>query len=43
MRQAYQKAVANYQAVEQQIADELAHEMQQENSPAPQHGSIRAE
>lgn len=43
MRQAYQKAVANYQAVEQQIADKLAHGMQQENSPAPQHGSIRAE
>jgi hypothetical protein len=46
MRQAYQKAVANYQAIEQHVTDsvnKLAQEVQQENAPMPQHGRIRAE
>ena len=46
MRQAYQKAVANYQAIEQQVTDsvnKLAQEVKQENAPVPQHGRIRAE
>jgi hypothetical protein len=46
MRQAYLKAVANYQAIEQQVTDsvnKLAQEVKQENAPAPQHGRIRAE
>lgn len=44
MQQAYQKAVANYQAVEQQVSDSvntLSKEVQQQN--APQHGRMRAE
>jgi hypothetical protein len=46
MRQAYMKAAANYQAIEQQVADSantLSQEVHQQNSPAPQHGRIRAE
>lgn len=46
MRDAYQKAVANYQAIEQQTTDaanKLNQEVQQQNAPAPQHGRIRAE
>ncbi|HKN98110.1 MAG TPA: hypothetical protein VJX10_13400 [Pseudonocardiaceae bacterium] len=44
MRDAYQKAVAGYQAIEQQIADsanKLDQEVNQQNAPAPQHGPIR--
>ena len=46
MRHAYQKAVANYQAIEQHVTDsvnKLAREVQQQNAPVPQHGRIRAE
>jgi hypothetical protein len=46
MRQAYMKAVANYQAIDQQVADSvhiLSQEVQQQNSPAAPHGRIRAE
>lgn len=46
MRQAYKKAITNYQAIEQQVTDsvgKLAQEVKQENAPAPQHGRIRAE
>jgi hypothetical protein len=46
MRQAYLKAVANYQAIEQQVADSastLSQEVRQQNAPAAQHGRIRAE
>ena len=45
MRQAYVKAVAHYQAIEQQITDSvntLSQEVQQQNAPTPQHGRIRA-
>ena len=45
MRQAYQKAVANYHAIEQNVTDavsKLAREVQQENAPVPQHGRMRA-
>jgi hypothetical protein len=46
MKQAYQKAVANYQAIDQQVSDQvnkLAAEVKQENAPAPQYGRMRAE
>jgi hypothetical protein len=45
MRDAYKKAVANYQSIEQQVTDsanKLASEVQRQNQPAPQHGRIRA-
>lgn len=45
MRQAYQKAVANYQAIEQHVTDsvtQLDREVQQQNSPVQQHGRNRA-
>jgi hypothetical protein len=46
MRQAYQRAAANYQAIEQQVTDsvnKLNQEVQQQNAPARQQGRIRPE
>lgn len=46
MRQAYQKAVANYQAIEQQVTDsvnKLAGDVKKEHEPMPQYGRMRAE
>jgi hypothetical protein len=46
MREAYQKAVANYQAIEMQVADSanrLTQELRSQNAPATQRGRIRAE
>jgi hypothetical protein len=46
MRDAYQQAVANYQAIELHVADSVskfALEVQQQNAPAPQHSRVRAE
>jgi hypothetical protein len=46
MKQAYQKALGNYQAIDQQVSDtvnKLAAEVNQVNSPAPQRGRISDE
>jgi hypothetical protein len=46
MRQAYQKAAANYQTIEQQVTDSvntLKREVQQLNVPTTQQGRIRPE